>query len=175
MIEKRLEQQQTTANDKDNAKNVLESNHTTNLASKTSFKALPKALVNETLKPDVKQVLDQKQEDDKKQAIVMKNNNKTSPSKANTNVTNESDDDDSVFINENKPKKGNKATTKTSNLNVLPASLNASSVTLNSLNVSSSNTKAVAPAAAQIHNSRDLNVKSETVVSLRVNFSRKII
>lgn len=119
-------------------------------------KAPPKAPNNETSKVDVKQASNIKQSD----VGEIKNNNKATLSKPNVAAANESDDDDSVFINENKPKKA----IKTSKANVQPASNDASSVMLSGSNVSSSNIKPVAPVAAQNHNSRDLNVKSETVV-----------
>lgn len=115
-------------------------------AANSPLKASLKALTTEASKQATC-----KKHDDAKQSSEMKNNNKASENNAN-----ESDDDDSVFINENKPKKTNKTSAKHQ-----PASTNASSVLLN---VSSSSAKPVAPAAAQIHNSRDLNVPSETVV-----------
>lgn len=107
-------------------------------AANSPLKASSKALNTETSKAAGEQ--SQKHED------VAKNNNKAA-----SNV-NESDDDDSVFINENKPKKASKHQ---------PALGNASSVMLS---VAPSSTKPIATAAAQIHNSRDSNVPSETVV-----------
>lgn len=86
----------------------------------------------------------------------MKNNNKAT----NIEVANESDDDDSVFINENKPKKVNKTSAKHNSdakSNVHPATCDASSVMLN---VPVPNGKL----AAKNLSSRDLTVKSETVV-----------
>lgn len=116
----------------------------------------------EVSKADAKQH-ESKQHDESKQTSEMKNNNKTTSSKACNEFANESDDDDSVFINENKPKKANKTTSKhrsNAQLNVQPAACDASSVMLNA---SSSNVKLAAPVAAQNHNSRDLTVTSETV------------
>lgn len=120
------------------------------------LKALPKAPKLETLKADLKPT-EKKKLDESKQAA---NNNKTS---SNIAIVNESDDDDSVFINENKAKKANKTPAK-AKPNVVPVPCDAPSVMLSASNVSSSNIKTLAPAATQNHNSRDLNVKSETVV-----------
>lgn len=108
-------------------------------AANSPLKASSKALNTETSKAAGEQ--SQKQED------AAKNNNKAAASNVN-----ESDDDDSVFINENKPKKASKHQ---------PALGNASSVMLS---VAPSSTKPIATAAAQIHNSRESNVPSETVV-----------
>lgn len=131
------------------------------------LKALPKAQNKETSKADSKQAAAVTKHDESKHTNEMKNNNKAVSNKANIDIVNESDDDDSVFINENKPKKANKTSAKhdcDTKLSVQPASCNASSVMLSGGNVSSSNIMPVAPVAAQNHNSRDLNVKSETVV-----------
>lgn len=125
-------------------------------------KAPPKAPSDEALKVDAKHAANIKM-NDAKQSSEMKNNNKATSNKPNVAVVNESDDDDSVFINENKAKKGNKTLAKTK-ANVQPAINDASSVMLSGSDVSSLNIKPVAPVAAQNHNSRDLNVKSETVV-----------
>lgn len=109
-------------------------------------KALPKAPKLEAVNIDIKQA-------DKE----IKNNNKAM---ANIEVANESDDDDSVFINENKPKKASKTTAKSKG-DAVPAASDASSVMLSNASAASSNIKV---AAAQNPNSRDSNVKSETVV-----------
>lgn len=87
----------------------------------------------------------------------IKNNNKTM---ANIEVANESDEDDSVFINENKPKKASKTPAKSKG-DAVPAAGDASSVMLSNASAPSSSIKVV---AAQNPNSRDSNVKSETVV-----------
>ena len=80
-------------------------------------------------------------------------------------VLNESDDDDSVFINENKPKKKIKSLTKNkikTNLSVTPASSNVlPSVLLSDINVSSLKNKLLDSDTPHI--SHDLNLKSGTV------------
>lgn len=112
-------------------------------------KALPKAPKLEAVNIDIKQPDNSSKE--------MKNNNKAM---ANIEVANESDDDDSVFINENKPKKASKTSAKSKG-DAVPATADVSSVMLSGASASSSNAKT---AAAQNPNSRDSNVKSETVV-----------
>lgn len=134
---------------------TMETANVTLPAFKSPLKALPKAPKLEALKVESKQPENKKQ-DESKQTSGVKNNNKATTKNANAAVVNESDDDDSVFINENKPKK----TSKSKN-DVVPAPIDASSVMLNNVNVLSSNLKT---AAAQNPSSRDLNVKSETVV-----------
>lgn len=141
----------------------METSNVSMSAKNSPFKALPKALLSEAIKVESKQAENVKKEENV-QNIDKKNNNKAT-NRIEAGV--ESDDDDSVFINENKPKKGNKTTTKHKNGEKTlaePAKTNASSVMLNEINVSSSNGKPVAPVAAQIHNSRDLNVESDRVV-----------
>lgn len=123
----------------------------TNVSS-TPLKALSKA-------PKVEALIT----DENKPTDKVKNNNKATSNMAHIEVANESDDDDSVFINENKPKKTIKTSAKHKSV-VQPAPLNAPSVMLLHENVLSSKIKPVAPVAAQIQNSRDLNVHSETVV-----------
>lgn len=126
------------------------------MSAKSSPKAYAKAPVVEALKAEVKQAGNVKQGE----KVEKKNNNKATSRE----VANETDDDDSVFINENKPKKASVKHKSGEKVNVQPATTNASSVMLNSANVSSSNGKPVAPFATQNHNSRDLNVESERVV-----------
>lgn len=155
VVNKQLEEQ---LNDAKKAKVALEVINVLRSAANSPRKALSKAPIAETLKVEVKQAENTKL-DENKQINEKKNNNKA----ARIEVPNESDDDDSVFINENKPKKASKTSAKPKT-DVQPASINASSVMLNVANVSSSNIKSIAPAAAQIHSSRDSNVTSETVV-----------
>lgn len=103
----------------------------------------------------------------KKKAFERKNNNKASSSMALVDTLNESDDDDSVFINENKPKKASKTLIKHKNdasLNVEPVWSNVPSAALSVSNVSSLQIKSVVPVGAQNHVSRYMNFKSETVV-----------
>lgn len=144
------------------AKVVMEMANVSMPAKSSPFKAPAKALANEALKVEVKQAGNAKPEE-KLQTSEGKNNNKDT-------LCNEAvveSEDDSVFINENKPKKGNKTSVKHKNGEktvVEPATSNASSVMLSKANVSSSNGKPVAPFAAQNLNSRDLNVESERVV-----------
>lgn len=136
------------------------------MALSSPLKAQPKAPDGETLKFNAKQGATEKYSEDK-QKNEMINNNKTIAKIMNAEAPNESDDDDSVFINENKPKNANKTLAKHKNeakFSAQPASANAPSVMLNESNASSSKIKLVAPDAAQNHNSRDLNVQSETVV-----------
>lgn len=160
---------ETKLNDVKKTKIVMEAPNVSLLAFNSPLKAFPKALNKETSKADSKQAALVTKQDESKQTNEIKNNNKAASSKANIDLVNESDDDDSVFINENKPKKASANKTMAKNVcdtmsSVQPASCNASSVMLSGGNVSSSNIKPVAPVAAQNHNSRDLNVKSETVV-----------
>lgn len=130
------------------------------LAKNSPFKVVAKAPKTETSLNVPKQP-ESNQQYENKQTPEMKNNNKAIASKSNIEVNNmESDDDDSVFINENKPKKANKTSAKSKG-DAQAAACDASSVMLSSANASSSDIK---PAAAQNPSSRDSNVKSETVV-----------
>jgi hypothetical protein len=155
--------QDKQSSDGKKSKVVMEMTNVSMSAKSSPLKALPKAHTIETFKAEPKQPVNVKQEE-KLQTNEMKNNNKATK---HIEVVNESEDDDSVFINENKPKKANKASTKHKSgekTNVEPATANVSSVLLNDANVSSSNGKPVAPLCAQNHNSRDLNVESDRVV-----------
>lgn len=134
---------------------LLDASKVSRSATNSPFKALSKAPNIEALKAELKHVTTVKQNIDNKAMSEIKNNNKASSNMA----VNESDDDDSVFINENKPKK----TSGKHKTNAQPASGDASSAMLSNVNVSSSNIKPVAP-VAQNHNSRDSNVTSETVL-----------
>lgn len=132
----------------------------------TPKKVLPKAANCETFKAVSKQTVTLKQEESKGSDEI-KNNNKALSNMALADVVNESDDDDSVFINENKPKKASKTLLKHKSdgkLSIKPSTNVSSANNVSSLTLAT-NIKSMDPVAAQNHiSSRDSNAKSETVV-----------
>lgn len=138
------------------SKVAIEMTNVSMSAKNSPMKAFSKAPASEALKAEVKQAGIVKHEE-KSQTNDAKNNNKATNR---IEVANESDDDDSVFINENKPKKSSKALTK----HKTGEKVNVSSVMLSGANVSSLKGKAAPFTVPQNHNSRDLNVESERVV-----------
>jgi hypothetical protein len=114
------------------------------VSTQSSFKSPQKAPSIETLKSGVKQSQNIKVE----QSADVKNNNKNISSAAVIENVNESDDD-SVFINESKQKKAASANDANDVSSVICSN---AAETLN------------AKVVSQIHNSRELNVQSETAV-----------
>lgn len=150
-------------------KSPVKFHHVASLVLNSTVKAFPKSASDETLKAGSKQTKNLSIKNNVvKDAGETKNIHKGCASNISlVDAVNESDDDDSVFINENKPKKSNATLVKHKsdvNLSIKPALSNVSSVMLNDSNDSALNVQPVVSIAAKNPISRELNVTSETVI-----------